>query len=101
MFRHGHLIIAPTRLRAVLTGLALPVIPGGSGWICVNSWPSCRDRQAGLAVLDRAKICLPVERAGPRVDPAGVMFWEVMGTLLWGRDVLAVNAAFRKAPTFD
>jgi hypothetical protein len=38
------------------------------------------------------------QEAGRRVDPARVMFWEVMGTLRWGVMCCGMMQRFRSAP---
>src|SRR6267154_2795795 len=73
-FRHGNLIIGPDGVRAVLD------------WELAHTGDPMEDLVA----------CY--ESAGHRVDPARVMFWEVMGTLRWGVMCCGMMQRFRSGP---
>jgi len=99
-FRHGNLIIGPEGLRAVLdwelahTGDPMEDL----GWICVNSWRFGEiDKPVG-GFGAREELFAGYEAAGRRVDPARVMFWEVMGTLRWGVMCCGMMQRFRVGP---
>ena len=84
-FRHGNLVIGPDGVRAVLDWeLAHLGDPTEDlGWICVNSWRFGEiDKPVG-GLGAREELFAGYEAAGRRVDPARVMFWEVVGTLRW------------------
>ena len=94
-FRHGNLIIGPDGVRAVLdwelAHLGDPM--EDLGWICINSWRFGEiDKPVG-GFGSREELFAGYEAAGRSVDPDRVMFWEVMGTLALGRDVLRHDAA--------
>lgn len=86
-FRNGNLMIGPDGLRAVLdwelahTGDPMEDL----GWICVNSWRfGGIDKPVG-GFGAREDMFAGYEAAGgPKIDPARVKFWEVLGTLKWG-----------------
>jgi aminoglycoside phosphotransferase (APT) family kinase protein len=99
-FRHGNLIIGPDGVRAVLdwelahTGDPMEDL----GWICVNSWRFGEiDRPVG-GFGSREELFAGYEAAGHSVDPARVMFWEVMGTLRWGVMCCGMMQRFRLGP---
>jgi len=99
-FRHGNLIIGPDGMRAVLdwelahTGDPMEDL----GWICVNSWRFGEiDKPVG-GFGSREELFAGYEAAGHRVDPARVMFWEVMGTLRWGVMCCGMMQRFRLGP---
>ena len=99
-FRHGNLIIGPDGVRAVLdwelahTGDPMEDL----GWICVNSWRFGEiDKPVG-GFGSREELFAGYEAAGHRVDPARVMFWEVMGTLRWGVMCCGMMQRFRSGP---
>src|SRR3984957_10681869 len=99
-FRHGNLIIGPDGLRAVLdwelahTGDPMEDL----GWICVNSWRFGEiDKPVG-GFGSREELFAGYEKAGHRVDPGRVMFWEVMGTLRWGVMCCGMMRRFRSGP---
>ena len=99
-FRHGNLIIGPDGVRAVLdwelahTGDPMEDL----GWICVNSWRFGEiDKPVG-GFGSREELFTGYEAAGHRVDPARVMFWEVMGTLRWGVMCCGMMQRFRSGP---
>jgi len=99
-FRHGNLIIGPDGLRAVLdwelAHLGDPM--EDLGWVCVNSWRFGEiDRPVG-GFGSREELFAGYEAAGRRVDPARVMFWEVMGTLRWGVMCCGMMQRFRLGP---
>jgi aminoglycoside phosphotransferase (APT) family kinase protein len=99
-FRHGNLIIGPEGLRAVLDWeLAHLGDPTEDlGWICVNSWRFGEiDRPVG-GFGTREELFAGYQAAGRRVDPARVMFWEVMGTLRWGVMCCGMMQRFRSGP---
>ena len=99
-FRHGNLIIGPEGLRAVLDWeLAHIGDPMEDlGWICVNSWRfGGIDRPVG-GFGSREELFAGYQQAGRRVDPARVMFWEVMGTLRWGVMCCGMMQRFRSGP---
>ncbi len=88
-FRHGNLIIGPDGVRAVLdwelAHLGDPM--EDLGWICVNSWRFGEiDKPVG-GFGSREQLFAGYEEAGRKVDPARVMFWQVMGTLRWGNNM--------------
>jgi len=99
-FRHGNLIIGPDGVRAVLdwelahTGDPMEDL----GWICVNSWRFGEiDKPVG-GFGSREELFAGYEAAGHRVDPARVMFWEVMGMLRWGVMCCGMMQRFRLGP---
>ena len=99
-FRHGNLIIGPDGLRAVLDWELAH--PGDAmedlGWVCVNSWRFGEiDKPVG-GFGSREELFAGYEQAGLRVDPARVMFWEVMGTLRWGVMCCGMMQRFRTGP---
>ena len=99
-FRHGNLIIGPEGLRAVLdwelAHLGDPM--EDLGWICVNSWRFGEiDKPVG-GLGTREELFAGYEKAGRRVDPARVKFWEVMGTLRWGVMCCGMMQRFRSGP---
>jgi aminoglycoside phosphotransferase (APT) family kinase protein len=99
-FRHGNLIIGPEGLRAVLDWeLAHVGDPMEDlGWICVNSWRFGEiDKPVG-GLGTREELFAGYEKAGRRVDPARVKFWEVMGTLRWGVMCCGMMQRFRTGP---
>ena len=99
-FRHGNLIIGPDGVRAVLDWeLAHFGDPMEDlGWICVNSWRFGEiDKPVG-GFGTREELFAGYEEAGRAVDPARVMFWEVMGTLRWGIMCGRMMQRFRSAP---
>jgi len=99
-FRHGNLIIGPDGVRAVLDWeLAHFGDPMEDlGWICVNSWRFGEiDKPVG-GFGTREELFAGYEDAGRAVDPARVMFWEVMGTLRWGIMCGRMMQRFRSAP---
>ena len=99
-FRHGNLIVGPEGLRAVLDWeLAHVGDPMEDlGWICVNSWRFGEiDKPVG-GLGTREELFAGYERAGRRVDPARVKFWEVMGTLRWGVMCCGMMQRFRIGP---
>jgi aminoglycoside phosphotransferase (APT) family kinase protein len=99
-FRHGNLIVGPEGLRAVLDWeLAHIGDPMEDlGWICVNSWRFGEiDKPVG-GFGSREELFAGYEAAGRRVDPARVIFWEVMGTLRWGVMCCGMMQRFRIGP---
>jgi aminoglycoside phosphotransferase (APT) family kinase protein len=99
-FRNGNLIIGPDGVRAVLdwelahTGDPMEDL----GWICVNSWRFGEiDRPVG-GFGSREELFAGYEAAGRSVDPARVMFWEVVGTLRWGVMCCGMMQRFRTGP---
>src|SRR6267154_1895024 len=99
-FRHGNLIIGPDGLRAVLdwelAHLGDPM--EDLGWVCVNSWRFGEiDKPVG-GFGSREELFVGYEAAGHRVDPARVMFWEVMGMLRWGVMCCGMMQRFRLGP---
>jgi aminoglycoside phosphotransferase (APT) family kinase protein len=99
-FRHGNLIISPEGLRAVLDWeLAHVGDPMEDlGWVCVNSWRFGEiDKPVG-GLGTREELFAGYEKAGRRVDPARVKFWEVMGTLRWGVMCCGMMQRFRSGP---
>ena len=99
-FRHGNLIIGPDGVRAVLdwelAHLGDPM--EDLGWICVNSWRFGEiDKPVG-GFGSREELFAGYEEAGRKVDPARVMFWEVMGTLRWGMMCCGMMQRFRIGP---
>ena len=99
-FRNGNLIIGPDGVRAVLdwelahTGDPMEDL----GWICVNSWRFGEiDKPVG-GLGAREELFAGYEAAGRRVDPARVMFWEVVGTLRWGVMCCGMMQRFRAGP---
>lgn len=99
-FRHGNFIIGPDGVRAVLDWeLAHFGDPMEDlGWICVNSWRFGEiDKPVG-GLGSREELFAGYQEAGRRVDPARVMFWEVMGTLRWGVMCCGMMQRFRIGP---
>ena len=99
-FRHGNLIIGPDGVRAVLdwelAHLGDPM--EDLGWICVNSWRFGEiDKPVG-GFGSREELFAGYEAAGRKVDPARVIFWEVMGTLRWGVMCCGMMQRFRIGP---
>jgi aminoglycoside phosphotransferase (APT) family kinase protein len=99
-FRHGNFIVGPDGVRAVLDWeLAHVGDPMEDlGWICVNSWRFGEiDKPVG-GLGSREELFAGYEAAGRRVDPARVMFWEVVGTLRWGVMCCGMMRRFRIGP---
>jgi aminoglycoside phosphotransferase (APT) family kinase protein len=99
-FRNGNLIIGPDGVRAVLDWeLAHRGDPMEDlGWICVNSWRFGEiDKPVG-GLGSREEFFAGYEAAGRRVEPARVMFWEVVGTLRWGVMCCGMMQRFRSSP---
>jgi aminoglycoside phosphotransferase (APT) family kinase protein len=99
-FRHGNLVIGSDGVRAVLDWeLAHLGDPTEDlGWICVNSWRFGEiDKPVG-GFGAREELFAGYQEAGRRVDPARVMFWEVMGTLRWGVMCCGMMQRFRIGP---
>jgi aminoglycoside phosphotransferase (APT) family kinase protein len=100
-FRHGNLMIDGDGLRAVLdwelAHLGDPM--EDLGWICVNSWRfGAIDKPVG-GFGTREEMFEGYEaQSKRRVDPARVMFWEVMGTLRWGLMCCGMMQRFRLSP---
>src|SRR5690349_6946149 len=99
-FRHGNLIIGSDGVRAVLdwelAHLGDPM--EDLGWICVNSWRFGEiDKPVG-GFGTREELFAGYEESGRKVDPARVMFWEVMGTLRWGVMCCGMMQRFRAGP---
>jgi aminoglycoside phosphotransferase (APT) family kinase protein len=99
-FRHGNFVIGPDGVRAVLdwelahTGDPMEDL----GWVCVNSWRFGEiDKPVG-GFGSREDLFAGYEAAGRKVDPARVMFWEVMGTLRWGVMCCGMMQRFRLGP---
>ncbi len=86
-FRNGNIIVDEQGLAAVidweLAHLGDPM--EDLGWICVTSWRFGQlDNPVG-GFGQREEMFQGYEAAGgPKVDPARVHFWEVLGTLKWG-----------------
>jgi aminoglycoside phosphotransferase (APT) family kinase protein len=99
-YRHGNLMIGPDGIRAVLdwelAHLGDPM--EDLGWICVAAWRfGAIDKPVGGWGSREALYEAYGERAGVRVDPQRVLFWEVIGTLRWG--VICLDLA-RSYPVF-
>ena len=99
-FRHGHFIVGPDGVRAVLdwelAHLGDPM--EDLGWICVNSWRYGEiDKPVG-GFGTREELFAGYEEAGRRADPARVKFWEVMGTLRWGIMCCGMMQRYRIGP---
>jgi aminoglycoside phosphotransferase (APT) family kinase protein len=100
-FRHGNLIIGRNGVNAVLdwelAHLGDPM--EDLGWLCVNSWRFGEiDKPVG-GFGTREELFAGYEGwQGYRVDPARVMFWEVMGTLRWGVMCCGMMQRFRTSP---
>ena len=99
-FRHGNLIIGTDGVRAVLDWELAHL--GDSmedlGWVCVNSWRFGEiDKPVG-GFGSREDLFAGYEATGRKVDPARVMFWEVMGTLRWGVMCCGMMQRFRVGP---
>jgi aminoglycoside phosphotransferase (APT) family kinase protein len=99
-FRHGNFIIGADGVRAVLdwelahTGDPMEDL----GWVCVNSWRFGEiDKPVG-GFGSREDLFAGYEAAGRKVDPARVMFWEVIGTLRWGVMCCGMMQRFRLGP---
>ena len=95
-FRNGNMIVGPDGVRAVLdwelAHLGDPV--SDLGWLCVNSWRYGEiDKPVG-GFGDREDLVAGYEAAGgAKVDPAGLLYWEVQGTLRWA--VMCVEMGVR------
>jgi aminoglycoside phosphotransferase (APT) family kinase protein len=99
-FRHGNLVIGPDGVRAVLDWELVHLGDPAEdlGWICVNSWRFGEiDKPVG-GFGAREELFAGYQEAGRRVDPARVMFWEVMGTLRWGVMCCGMMQRFRIGP---
>lgn len=86
-FRVGNLIVGPEGLRAVLDWeLAHVGDPlTDLGWFCVRAWRFGNDRLAAGGVGSREELIAAYEEAsGVAVDPTALLWWETMGTLVWG-----------------
>jgi aminoglycoside phosphotransferase (APT) family kinase protein len=84
--RLGNLIVGPEGLRAVLdwelAHLGDPL--EDLGWLCVRSWRFGGELPvAGMGT--REALCAAYSAASGRtVEPADLVWWEVLGTLRWG-----------------
>ncbi len=66
------------------------------GWICVNSWRFGGIEKPVGGFGSREDMFAAYEDAGgPKVDPARVKFWEVLGTLKWGVMCTTMYEAFK------
>jgi aminoglycoside phosphotransferase (APT) family kinase protein len=86
-FRNGNLLIGGDGVRAVLDWelMHLGDPMEDLGWICVSSWRYGEIEQPVGGFGRREDLFAGYEAAGGgTVDPEGVRFWEVMGTLKWG-----------------
>ncbi len=86
-FRVGNLIVGPEGLRAVLDWeLAHVGDPlTDLGWFCVRAWRFGNDRLAAGGVGSRDELVAAYQEAsGVAVDPAALLWWETLGTLVWG-----------------
>lgn len=86
-FRNGNIIVDESGLAAVidweLAHLGDPM--EDLGWICATSWRFGQIDNPVGGFGQRAEMFAGYEAAGgPKVDPARVHFWEVLGTLKWG-----------------
>lgn len=86
-FRNGNIIVDESGLAAVidweLAHLGDPM--EDLGWICVTSWRFGQIDNPVGGFGQREDMFAGYEAAGgPKVDPARVHFWEVLGTLKWG-----------------
>lgn len=100
-FRHGNLMIGRDGVRAVLdwelAHLGDPM--EDLGWICVNSWRFGEiDKPVGGFGTREEMFAGYKAATTRRVDPARVMFWEVMGTLRWGVMCCGMMQRFRDGP---
>jgi aminoglycoside phosphotransferase (APT) family kinase protein len=95
--RNGNIIVGEEGLRAVLdweiAHLGDPM--EDLGWICVGSWRFGGEGPVG-GFGSREALAEAYEAAGgQRVDPAALLFWELLGTLSWGVSCAAMVASFR------
>ncbi|MGB0922227.1 MAG: phosphotransferase family protein [Alphaproteobacteria bacterium] len=86
-FRNGNIIVNEQGLAAIidweLAHLGDPM--EDLGWICVTSWRFGQIDNPVGGFGQREEMFAGYEAAGgPKVDPARVHFWEVLGTLKWG-----------------
>ena len=100
-FRNGNLIIGPDGIRAVLdwelAHLGDPM--EDLGWICVNSWRFGEiDKPVGGFGTREEMFAAYEAASGRNVDPARVMFWEILGTLRWGLMCCGMMQRFRAGP---
>ena len=99
-FRNGNLVIGPDGVRAVLdwelAHLGDPM--EDLGWVCVNSWRFGEIDNPVGGFGSREELFAGYETVGRRVDPARVMFWEVMGTLRWGLMCGGMMQRYREGP---
>jgi aminoglycoside phosphotransferase (APT) family kinase protein len=84
--RLGNLIVGPEGLRAVLdwelAHLGDPI--EDLGWLCVRSWRFGGELPVA-GVGTREALCAAYSDAsGSTVEPADLVWWEVLGTLKWG-----------------
>ncbi len=85
-FRNGNMIVGPDGVRAVLdwelAHLGDPM--RDLAWLCVNSWRYGEiDKPVG-GFGEREDLVAGYEAAGgAKVDPAALLYWEVLGTLRW------------------
>lgn len=85
-FRLGNIIVGSTALAAVidweLAHLGDPM--EDLGWLCVRAWRfGGRLPVAGLGTY-RELFDAYEQAGGAKVDPEGVRWWEILGTLKWG-----------------
>lgn len=86
-FRHGNIVVGPQGLVSVLdwelAHLGDPM--ADLAWISVNSWRFGEVHNPVGGFGSREDLFAGYEEAGGTVDPDRVHFWEVFGTLKWGR----------------
>ncbi|HEU0102817.1 MAG TPA: phosphotransferase family protein [Mycobacteriales bacterium] len=85
-FRTGNLLLQPAGLTAVLDWeLAHLGDPAEDlGWLCVRSWRFGGPQPVGGMGTREDLLTAYAAAGGAELDPAGVFWWEVLGTLRWG-----------------
>jgi aminoglycoside phosphotransferase (APT) family kinase protein len=96
-FRNGNIIVGEEGLRAVLdweiAHLGDPV--EDLGWICVSSWRFGGEGPVG-GFGTREQLVEAYEAAGgEQIEPARLLFWELLGVVSWGVSCASMVAGFR------
>ncbi len=95
--RNGNIIVGEEGLRAVLdweiAHLGDPM--EDLGWICVSSWRFGGEGPVGGFGTREALVEAYEAAGGQRVDPAALLFWELLGTLSWGVSCASMVTGFR------
>lgn len=96
-FRNGNIMIGPDGLRAVLDWeLAHIGDPMEDlAWICVNSWRFGRPENPVGGFGSKEDLFAAYEKAGGKVRPESVRYWQVFGSMKWGLMCTRMVSTFR------